>query len=68
MQSSHLKLQSLTEASELAEILVHCALDKVNDTGRNTPYSRKYKKEFNASWQGGKIDDVTALVTYVKVN
>ena len=67
-RSQILQLHSLKEANELAEILVKCAFSKVDDKIRNTPYARKYKKEYNASWTGGKIDDITAVVTYVKVN
>ena len=30
-----------------------------------TPYERKYKKTYNATWDGGKEDDITAVVTLV---
>jgi hypothetical protein len=40
------------------------SLDKVNDKKKKTPYQRKYKKTYNATWEGGKEDDITALVTF----
>jgi len=35
----------------LAEILVYEALDKVKDKKKKTPYQRKYKKTYNATWE-----------------
>ena len=40
------------------------ALEKVADKRTKTPFQRKYKKTYNATWEGGKEDDITALVTF----
>ena len=62
-------LNTREQAKELAERLVKAARAKVDQGSRNervkTPYERKYKKTYNSTWDGGKNDDITALVTLV---
>ena len=44
-----------SQASELAKILVEAAIDKFkNPKGKKTPYQRKYKKTYNATWEVSK--------------
>ncbi len=62
------RLYCKEQATELAQIIVKESLEKVNDKKKNTPYSKKYKKAYNAIWKGGKEDDITALVTFVVIN
>lgn len=55
------------QASELAKILVEAAVDKFKSPkGKKTPYQRKYKKTYNATWEGGKEDDITVLVSVAR--
>ena len=62
-------LNTHQQAKELAERIVKAARAKVDAGARNervkTPYERKYKKTYNATWDGGKDDDITAVVTLV---
>lgn len=47
--------------------MVKAAIDKFkNPKNKKTPYQRKYKKTYNATWEGGKEDDVTVLVTIAR--
>lgn len=56
-----------SQAEELATILVQAALDKFKDpSGKKTPYQRKYKKTYNATWEGGKEDDITVLISVAR--
>lgn len=54
---------------ELARRICLAARAKVDDTGLNkkveTPYQRVYKKTYSSGWDGGKEDDITAVVTLV---
>ena len=55
------------QAQELATIMVNAAIDKFkNPKGKKTPYQRKYKKTYNATWEGGKEDDITVLITVAR--
>ena len=62
---------------KIAEIIVNRSIEKFKDKKKKTPYQRKYKKTYNATWevkdiieftkallQGGKEDDITAIVTF----
>mmetsp|Transcript_3660 Transcript_3660/g.6238 ORF Transcript_3660/g.6238 Transcript_3660/m.6238 type:complete len:102 (+) Transcript_3660:385-690(+) len=61
------KLTSQAQAKELSSILVQAAIDKFkNPKGKKTPYQRKYKKTYNATWEGGKEDDITVLITIAR--
>ncbi len=48
--------------------MVEAAVDKFKNWSRTkkTPYQRKYKKTYNATWEGGKEDDVTVLVSVAR--
>ena len=60
-------LSSSHQAEELATIIVNTAIDKYkNPKGKKTPYQRKYKKTYNATWEGGKEDDITVLITIAR--
>jgi len=60
-------LTSETQAEELAKIMVDTAIDKFkNPKGKKTPYQRKYKKTYNATWEGGKEDDITVLISVAR--
>lgn len=55
------------QAQELAKIMVDAAVDKFKaPKGKKTPYQRKYKKTYNATWEGGKEDDITVLVSVAR--
>ena len=55
------------QSNELSKIIVDAAIDKFkNPKGKKTPYQRKYKKTYNATWEGGKEDDITVLVTIAR--
>ena len=55
--------------AELAKKIVTSAHDKVTTTEKvSTPYQRKYKKTYNCTWDGGKDDDITCVVTRVISN
>ena len=44
------------QAQELSRILVDAAIDKFkNPKGKKTPYQRKYKKTYNATWEVSNI-------------
>ena len=62
-------LHTVDQAKELAKRIVLAARAKVDAGAQNqrvkTPYERKYKKTYNATWDTGKEDDITALVTLV---
>ena len=62
-------LHTPEQAEELAKRIVDAARAKVDAGEKNqrvkTPYERKYKKTYNATWDGGKEDDITAVVTLV---
>lgn len=46
------QLNKDSQAKELAKILVEASIDKFkNPKGKKTPYQRKYKKTFNATWE-----------------
>jgi serine/threonine protein phosphatase PrpC len=60
----HTRLHTREQAEQLAEIIVRESLEKVNDKRTKTPFQRKYKKQYNATWEGGKEDDITAVVTF----
>lgn len=52
--------------AELAMKIVAAAHEKVTTTEKvQTPYQRKYKKTYNCTWEGGKDDDITCVVTKV---
>lgn len=56
-----------SEAERLATILADAAVQKFKDPqGKKTPYQRKYKKTYNATWEGGKEDDVTVLISVAR--
>ncbi len=56
----------LMTPAELAKKIVTSAHEKVTTTEKiQTPYQRKYKKTYNCSWEGGKDDDITCVVTRV---
>ena len=60
-------LSTEKQAIELAGILSEAAIDKFkNPKGKKTPYQRKYKKTYNATWEGGKEDDITVLITIAR--
>jgi len=47
--------------------LSEAAIDKFKSPkGKKTPYQRKYKKTYNATWEGGKEDDITVLITIAR--
>jgi len=47
--------------------VVDAAVEKFkNPKGKKTPYQRKYKKTYNATWEGGKEDDITVLVSVAR--
>ena len=48
----------------MAKIIVMESLGKVKDKKKKSPYQRKYMKTYNATWEGGKEDDITAVVTF----
>ena len=50
-KEKHLRLTTKEQAEELAEIIVKEALKKVKDKKQKTPYSRKYKKTYNSTWE-----------------
>ena len=51
------------QAQELAKILVDSAIDKFkNPKGKKTPYQRKYKKTYNATWEVSTIFDYNMFV------
>jgi len=57
------------QPAELARKIVTTAHDKVTSTEKvSTPYQRKYKKTYNCTWEGGKDDDITCVVTRVIAN
>jgi hypothetical protein len=44
------------QAQELSKVLVDAAIDKFkNPKGKKTPYQRKYKKTYNATWEVSTI-------------
>ena len=44
------------QATELAQQMVEAAIDKFkNPSGKKTPYQRKYKKTYNATWEVSSI-------------
>ena len=44
------------QAQELAKIIVEATVDKFKQPkGKKTPYQRKYKKTYNATWEVSKI-------------
>lgn len=44
------------QARELAEILAMAAIEKFkNPSGKKTPYQRKYKKTYNATWEVSSV-------------
>ena len=52
--------------AEIAKKIVTSAQEKITTTFRvTTPYQRKYKKTYNCTWDGGKDDDITCVVTKV---
>jgi len=52
--------------AEIAKKIVTSAQEKVTTTCKvSTPYQRKYKKTYNCTWDGGKDDDITCVVTKV---
>ena len=60
-------LTSKQQAEELAAILVNAAVSKFKEpTGQKAPYQRKYKKTYNATWEGGKEDDITVLISVAR--
>lgn len=47
--------------------MVDASIAKFKDPkGKKTPYQRKYKKTFNATWEGGKEDDITVLISIAR--
>ena len=58
------RLATSAQAKELAEKIVVEAEGKVRDKRRKNPYQRKYKKAYNATWEGGKEDDITCVVAF----
>lgn len=47
--------------------MVNACIDKFKQPkGKKTPYQRKYKKTYNATWEGGKEDDITVLVSVAR--
>ena len=61
------QLTTEQQAAALATILAEAAVDKFkNPQGKKTPYQRKYKKTYNATWEGGKEDDITVLVSVAR--
>jgi len=50
---------------DLAEELVDLAFEASVTRGRDTPYSRAASQEFDMFYQGGKKDDITAVVAEV---
>ena len=61
-------LTSNQQAEELAAKLVKAAVEKFKEpTGKKSPYQRKYKKTYNATWEGvGKEDDITVLISVAR--
>eukprot|EP00350_Pseudokeronopsis_sp_OXSARD2_P005489 CAMPEP_0170555288 /NCGR_PEP_ID=MMETSP0211-20121228/13197_1 /TAXON_ID=311385 /ORGANISM="Pseudokeronopsis sp., Strain OXSARD2" /LENGTH=100 /DNA_ID=CAMNT_0010865039 /DNA_START=2146 /DNA_END=2445 /DNA_ORIENTATION=- len=62
-KTKHPVLQTADYANKLAKIIVMESVGKVKDKKKKTPYQRKYTKTYNATWEGGKEDDITAVVT-----
>ena len=61
------QLTKNSQAEELAAILVQAAVSKFKDpAGQKAPYQRKYKKTYNATWEGGKEDDITVLISIAR--
>ena len=52
-------------AFELSVAICEIAYEKSRDKKKKTPFQRKYKKEMNSTWEGGKEDDITAVVSFV---
>ena len=56
------------EAQELARRICKAARAKIENGWAKrqvqTPYQRKFKKTYNESWEGGKEDDITVIVTF----
>jgi len=52
-------------AEILAKEIAELAYDASKDKNRRTPFQRKFKKEYNSSWQGGKEDDITVLAAWI---
>ena len=51
------------QAQELSKILVDAAIDKFkNPKGKKTPYQRKYKKTYNATWEVSTLFDFILFV------
>jgi hypothetical protein len=45
-------IKNSSQANELAKIMVEAAIDKFkNPKQKKTPYQRKYKKTYNATWE-----------------
>ena len=57
----HTRLYKTEQAEALAEILVNAAFDKVVDKKKKTPYQRKYKKTYNATWE---VSILTINISY----
>jgi hypothetical protein len=46
------QINTTVQAEELAKLLSDAAIDKFkNPKGKKTPYQRKYKKTYNATWE-----------------
>ena len=60
-------LHTQEQAEQLAKRIVKAARAKIDAGKKNehvkTPYECKYKKTYNATWDGGKEDDITVIVT-----
>lgn len=53
---SPLQLRTQQQAKELSKILVDASIAKFKDPkGKKTPYQRKYKKTYNATWEVSKL-------------
>lgn len=58
-------ITSEAQAQELAKIMVNAAVDKFKvPKGKKTPYQRKYKKTYNATWEVSKIDNLKVSCIY----
>ena len=44
---------------KLAEIIVNRSIEKFKDKKKKTPYQRKYKKTYNATWE---VRFVTSII------
>ncbi len=68
LKGSPCLLSEPEEAEELARRICRAARAKVDDgkakKSVTTPYQRKFKKTYNECWEGGKEDDITAVVTF----